>query len=545
MSVARSSFLFAFGTLFSRFGGLIRDMVVVGVFGASIFMDAFLIAFRIPNLLRDLVAEGALGSAFTKVFSSVWEEDRDRAVKLLWQALYLATIASFVICLLGIIFAPQLVHMMTLLSGGDASSEEFRHNAVGLTRLLFPYLGMTMVSAVTMGALHQKGRFFLSAVSPLAFNIGNIIGALAFAPLMVQFAPEWWPELIAEPAISGLALGCLVGGLFYFLWQLQAVSKDFLKDVKGVWREWPWSNDIKNVFAIMIPAAIAASAGPINVFVNTNFATSAGEGAVSWLNYAFRLLQLPIGLFGVAVGAAVLPQLSRSLVRSNSVVDKEVAGHLQSAIELVLWLTVPCMIFILVNSQPVIDLLFQHGRFTSNDSFQTARALYAYSYGMLGYGLIKVLTSFYYAVERTSFAMKIALFSIGVNFFGNYWLVNTYGFVGLAMTSSITLSFNALVLALGLWPHKIRFERKKLLNTALYLIVASVLCMALMQLLDKLLVFFAYGGMNSVKGTALLKVLINGTLTALLFVTFGLIRLGKTPREALSLLRQMRGKRAA
>ncbi len=545
MSVARSSFLFAFGTLFSRFGGLLRDMVVVGVYGASVYMDAFLIAFRIPNLLRDLVAEGALGSAFTKVFSSVWEEDRARAVKLLWQALYLATLASFVICLLGIIFAPELVNLMTLLSGGDAASEEFRHNAIGLTRLLFPYLGMTMVSAITMGALHQRGKFFLSAVSPLAFNMGNIMGALLFAPLMVRFMPGWWSELIAEPAISGLAIGCLVGGLAYFFWQWQAVAKEFWKDAKGVWRAWPWSEDVKKVFAIMVPAAIAASAGPINVFVNTNFATSAGEGAVSWLNYAFRLLQLPIGLFGVAVGAAVLPQLSRSLTRSKKVVDKEVTGHLQSAIELVLWLTAPCMIYILLNSQAVIDLLFQHGRFTPNDSLQTARALYAYSYGMLGYGLIKVLTSFYYAVERTSFAMKIALFSIGVNFFGNYWLVNTHGFVGLAMTSSITLSFNAMVLALGLWPHKIQMEWNNLFKTIGYLIVASALCITLGLLVDKLLVFFAYGGMNSVKGMALLKVLINGALTVLLFVGFGLIRLGKSPRQALSLLRRMRGKPAA
>lgn len=481
MSLFRSSGVFAAGTLLSRLSGLIRDQVIAAVFGAGPLQDAYNVAFRIPNLLRDMLAEGALGNAFTKVYSSLHRDNPAQAQALLIQFIQLTFLASLLICSAGIVFAPQLVALMTTYGSksmhGMASDPAFIHNTVGLTRILFPYLGLAILGAVVMGALMQGGRFFLSAISPIGFNIGNILGALVFGRMLSGPVADWIDHYVAEHSVTGLAIGTLIGGLAQLLMQGMGLWKTHLSGrlaFKGI----PWSSDTKRVILLMIPAAVAASSGPINITVNTNFATSLEAGAVSCLGMAFRLLQLPVGIFGVAVGSVILPSLSREMrggTRSKGIqsVSAEAANQLQKGIELVLWLLTPCLIYLLVNNLPLIDALFRHQNFSKYDSIRTGDALYAYSFGLIAYGLIKVFTSFYFAAERTTYAMMVGILSIAVNYIGNSILVEKFGMQGLACTASLSLSVNALVLGVGLIPHKIRWNYRQLLKSLGFLAFAA------------------------------------------------------------------------
>ncbi len=473
MSVARSSLLFSAGTLLSRFSGLIRDMVLLGIFGASSLLDAFIVAFRIPNLMREMLAEGALSSSFTKVFSQLMAKDEKSAYRLFVDSLVIFSIVAVLICALGVIFAPELVAIMSL-KVAEGQREYFTNSAIGMTRILFPYLGLTMMASIIMGALHEKGNFFLSAVSPIAFNIGFILGAWILSDLFDRLSPGWLEALLGDPKGIGLAVGVLIGGVMQLMIQLTVVIKPLIKQFKVNGLHINISPELRQVFTLMVPAVIAASAGPVNVFVNTNFATALGEGAVTWLNASFRLLQLPIGLFGVAVGVAVLPAMSRALKHGSAKVSEQASRHLQVGIELVFWLMVMCFVFLLVNHLEIVTLLYRHGNFSEMDAEHTANALFAYSFGVVGYGLIKVFTSFYYAAEKTKFAMKVALFSIIVNFIGNYILVDQFGYVGLALTSAVTLSFNALVLGLGLMPAGVTLDLKKLFRSLFCLAFAAL-----------------------------------------------------------------------
>ena len=477
MSVTRSSFWFALGTLLSRLTGLLREAVIGGVFGASALLDAFIVAFRIPNLFREMLAEGALASSFTKVFSSETEKSRQSALQLMLDALVFFSLAAAIFCSLGVIFAPELVGLMSLQVGAGEKTF-FTQNAIALTQILFPYLGLTVISSIVMGALHERGSFFLSAVSPTVFNFGYILGAWLLADWLEQWNPDWISWLQADPRGIGLAIGVLAGGIGQFLMQTSVL----LKPVRQYWPElrlrFKLSQELKQVLRLMGPAAIAAGAGPINVFVNTNFATALGDGAVSWLNFAFRILQLPIGLFGVAIGVAVLPSLSKSLKRSELHVTQDVNRQMMQALELVIWIMALCSLLMVSLRLEMVQLLYQHGKFSLADAEATASALQAYSFGVVAYGLIKVLSSFYYAVEKTSFAMKVAIFSIAVNFIGNYYLVDIFGHVGLAATSSITLSFNALVLLSGIFLYGVRLPGSIVLRSFLHLLLGVLLAAA-------------------------------------------------------------------
>jgi putative peptidoglycan lipid II flippase len=525
VSIAKSSFLFSAGTFLSRISGLIRDQVVLGVYGATIYQDAFIIAFRIPNLLREIFAEGALGSSFTKVYSSLKVEDEQRARILLLQALYFTLILSLIICCLGLFFASDLVGGMTLLKKSAEEKQLLVDQATKLTRLLFPYLGFTIMSAVVMGALHQKGKFFLSAVSPIMFNLGNIVGALFFSRALEWYCPAWLSQVIAEPKISGLAFGVLIGGALHFGMMLYGIKKE-LKAGGISLRKLPWSEDLRKVLVLMTPAALAASTGPFNLFINTNFASSLSPGVITWLNTAFRLLQLPIGVFAVAVGVSALPRLSRAITHSKKEITTEVSREFQAACELVLWLLIPCMIFLVISSTPLTRLLFEHGNFTTNDSIGTGSAMFAYSFGIIGYGLIKVLSSFYYAVERTSYAMFVAIACVCVNFAGNYFLVDTFGHMGLAYTSSLTLSVNALLLILGLRRHQIKWDYVSLRKTVLLLALAAGLCIVMHHAYQGSLerVLESFNLYHKISAVALVG--LNGILILTVFLVLSLLHIG-------------------
>ena len=420
-------------------------MVLASVFGASSLLDAFIVAFRIPNLFREMLAEGALAGAFTKVFTDTMQEDERRAYELFWSTWKFFSLVSLAICGLGMYFSDDLVRIMSI-STSRSDYNLYYTNAVSLTRLLFPFLGVVILSSVIMGVLHEKGRFFITSISPIIFNLGFILGALCLGGVVDSFRDIIKLNQLVDSKLFGLGIGVMIGGTLQMLFQFYFVIKDRKNLFKLFSNARIMSDDLKHVLKIMMPASIAASTGPVNIFINTNFATSLGEGVVTWLNYSFRLLQLPVGVFGVAIGVAVLPPLTSEIKKGGGIITETVSNTFSSTFDSVFWIMSACSLFLFIEAKNIISLLFGYGKFSSEDVLATSEALKFYSFAAVGYGLIKVMTSFYYALDKTKFAMYVSMFSVLVNFSSNYYFSKVLGFRGLALTSSITLSLNALIL---------------------------------------------------------------------------------------------------
>jgi putative peptidoglycan lipid II flippase len=522
---------------------VIRESVIGAVFGASVFMDAFVVAFRIPNLLRELLAEGALGSSFTKVYSSLCVEDKESANKLLIQTLQFVMLLSLLICTLGILFADDLVQLMTLFDGHDP---QFHGVTVALTQLLFPFIGFAALGAVVQGALYQRGGFFLAGVAPILFNLFSIIGAIWLAPLARDYLPNEWTENFGDAGIFGLALGTLLGGAAQAAIQTWGLWKPLLKGQTLLPKVFPWSKDIKKILLLMGPMVIAASAGQVNVIVNTNFATSLETGAVTWLYFAFRLVQLPIGMFGVAVGAAVLPSLTKSITEAGGTVDLKASQQIINAMDLVAWLMIPCTLALVFASTEITQILYEAGKFTSSDTVATAMAIEAYSYGLLGYGLLKVMNSYYYATGRTRFPMFVSLLSIAANYLANAILVKEFGHKGLAMTASVTLTLNAVILIGGMYADKVKVDWKQIFTSLAQLAIGTLLVVVIHNTYQEYILKLSFGALFGATETSViltkldasLRLLVDLTLIAAVFASIGLWRLGKTPAQALAMLKR-------
>lgn len=423
--------------MLSRLSGLVRDSVLAGVFGGhSLSFDAFLVANRIPNLLRELLAEGALGSAFTKTYSSLAAQDRQAADRFAQQIFEWTFLVSLVVSILGVVAAPALVAGLMLAAADVGEKQELARQATILTRILFPFIGLMSLASVVSGVLHTRGRFLVSGVSPVMLNLGYIVGAISLGGLASVFAVK----LDAE--VFGLAIGVLLGGLAQLL---------FLMLGGGVrvslrWPTWSSSAEVRQLFALMLPMILAGSAGQVNIVVNTNFATQMETGAVTWLNYAFRVTHLPIGVFAVAIATALLPNLAQAAATQGSWRHSMVSSQLARAIEACLWLMSFCSLVLWFHASDIVTILFQHGQFTASDAAHTAAALRLYGLGLTGYGLMKVLTSFYYVANKTNIAMGFSLFSIFVNFFSNYYFSEVLGFQGLAVTAALVVTIQSLLM---------------------------------------------------------------------------------------------------
>ena len=390
---------------------------------------------------------------------------------------------------------------------------EFTQTATLLTRILFPFLYLMMLGSVFAGTLHYKGRFFLSSVAPLGFNGGYILGAIALAPLLSSSLNSRTAGSIesffgVDAAIVGLALGVLLGGLIqtfiygYKIWQSHIRGSIKFSSLR-------LSPEIKRGISIGVPVALASVAGPINQLVNTNFATSLQEGSITWLDSAFRLFQLPIGLFGVSVGVVMLPKLASSIHQEGKKIGKASQEIAAESIHLLLKLLTPCFLMLFVLGEDICRILYGWGRFTDADVVQTGIALNAYAIGIFGYGLIKVLMSIYYAIGRTRFTLVAASICVLLNAVVNYKLVEIYGHQGLAATSSVVLSIQALLLIAGLYSTGIFKSLLTSRSNIQWLVVKAALCFGLLS-------FASLWGDSSYM-TSLLRVLICGIFCVILF----------------------------
>jgi putative peptidoglycan lipid II flippase len=446
--VARSASIVGLAVFSSRILGLVREQVFAAFFGAGAVNDAFVVAFRIPNLFRDLLAEGALSSAFVKTFTSKLEkEGPDSALRLANKVMNALGLAVALLCVLGMAFAPQLVD--ALAPGFDG---EKRDLTIQLTRLMFPFLLLVALAAVAMGTLNARGVFGMPAMASTFFNAGSIVvGLLAcwlLAPEHVAavtnsiLAGEAIPrDAISESrAIFGMACGVLVGGLLQLGCQFPSLARQgfsFRPDLHFQ------DDGLREVLRLMGPAVIGAAAVQVNVFVNNNFASRLDEGAVSVLNYAFRLMQFPIGVFGVAIATATLPSISRSAARGNK---DEFRSTLASSLRFALFLTMPSAVGLIVLGEPILAMIYERGQFDAEDTARTAQTLACYAIGLVGYSLIKILAPAFYALDDAKTPARISLISIAVNFGLNAALVGVLRERGLALSTALVATLNAVIL---------------------------------------------------------------------------------------------------
>lgn len=456
----RATGIVGIAILCSRVLGLIREMIFAALFGAGKNLDAFLMAFRVPNMLRDLFAEGALSTAFITTFSKkIATEGDESAWQLANKIATLTVVFMSAVTLLGILFAPQLVGLMTWWSW----SPEKTDLTILLTRIMWPFILLVSVAALAMGMLNARHVFGMPAMASSFFNLGSIIAGVGLG---------WWfdPHFGARSLI-GLSLGTLVGGL----WQLTAQFPSLRRVGYKYHADFNWRDQgVRTVLGLMGPAVIAASAVQMNVLINSAFAARLGDGPVSWLNIAFRLMQLPLGIFGVAVATVTLPLISRSAAVGNTT---EFRGALSHAIRLVMLLTIPAAIGLIILANPIISLIYEHGRFNAFATEQTALALRCYAIGLVAYSADKVLAPAFYALDKRHLPMFVSLCSIAINFGLNYLFAFhfTLGHRGLALSTSLVAFSNFMMLYTMMRRYTGTLETGAMIKTLAKLIVAGAL----------------------------------------------------------------------
>nr|HDN00138.1 murein biosynthesis integral membrane protein MurJ [Deltaproteobacteria bacterium] len=432
--LARSAGSVSIAVLFSRILGLVREQVLAGLFGAGTAMDAFVVAFRIPNLLRDLFAEGALSAAFVTVFT---EYDQKRSKEEIWRlvnnVLAVVTVVVSLTVILGMIFSHELVMLLAPDFAKVAGKVELTQR---LTIIMFPFLLLVSISSVLMGILNTRGYFFIPSLASSCFNMTSIIVGVGLALLL---------PLFGQPAIIGMAVGSLLGGLSQMGIQVPAVLRQGFKIKPVTDLADP---GLRHIGRLIVPAIIGLSATQINIFVNTNFASRCAEGSVAWLNYAFRLVQFPIGLFGVAVSIATLPVVARLATRGDY---KLLGDTLVSSLTLASALTIPAAVGLWVLAEPIVGLIFEHGRFTQSDTFMTAQALRFYSIGLLAYAAVKIVVPVFYALNDTRWPVIGSFLAVALNICIILATLDKLQHRAIALSTSATMIFNFMLLAAVLY----------------------------------------------------------------------------------------------
>jgi putative peptidoglycan lipid II flippase len=465
-SVARHVGAVSAATFLSRILGLLRDQVFAAWFGAGTAADAFNMAFRVPNLVRDLFAEGAMSASFVPTFTEWRERQGDEAAWALGRQLMSTLFAVLLgLCTLGWIFAPQIIG---LIAGGFAAVPGKLALTVTLTRIMLPFLPAVALAAAAMGMLNARGVFFLPAFAPALLNIGMIVFGLSLIPAA---------RAIGWPVITAMAFGVVLGGVLQFACQLPALHKlgfRFRLEIPT------WHPGVRRVAFLMLPATIGLAATQLNIFVSQAIAASFREGSVSWLQYAFRLMQLPIGLFGVAVGTVSLPALSRAAARRDV---PALRATLSESVRLVFLLTVPSALFLAVMARPIIALLFQHGRFHAGDTVATGDALVMYCVGLPAFAAVGIFTRAFYAQGDTRTPVRATFVAVGVNLALNLLFVGPLvglglAHRGLALATSVTAILNLVQLAFRLRGRLGGVDGGRILRSLGKLLVASGLTAA-------------------------------------------------------------------
>ncbi|WP_087016369.1 murein biosynthesis integral membrane protein MurJ [Thaumasiovibrio subtropicus] len=454
----RSGVIVSAMTLVSRVLGLVRDIVVANLMGAGATADVFFFANKIPNFLRRLFAEGAFSQAFVPVLTEYHASgDIDKTRHLIAKASGTLGVIVSIVTLLGVLGSGVITALfgfgwfLDWINGGP-SADKFEL-ASFLLKITFPYLWFITFVALSGAILNTLGQFAVSSFTPVFLNIAIISAATFISPNLAQ------PEV-------GLAIGVFLGGLSQFLFQIPFLIKQGLL----VKPQWGWNDPgVVKIRTLMIPAMFGVSVSQINLLFDTFIASFLASGSISWLYYSDRLLEFPLGLFGIAIATVILPVLSRKHVDAES---SQFASTMDWGVRMVLLLGVPAMVGLMVLAKPMLMVLFMRGEFGVSDVNQASLSLLAYASGLLNFMLIKVLAPGYYARQDTKTPVKFGIIAMASNMVFNAIFAYFYGYVGLAMATALSALVNASLLYQGLHRQGVYRVSRQTLLFALRLVVA-------------------------------------------------------------------------
>lgn len=416
-------------TLVSRVIGLVRDVVMANVFGAGSLSDVFFVAFRIPNFLRRIFGEGAFSQAFIPVFSELTERNTAEAKAFVSATSGVLALATFVLAALGIVFAPQIVMLMT---PGFADDPAKVANTVDALRIMFPYLFFISLVAMSAGILNTTNRFAVPAVTPVLLNLCMIFAMWQLVPML-------------ENASRALAIGVLCAGFLQLLFQIPSLRKAGYLEKPSLDHK---NESTRKVLFLMLPAIFSVSVAQINTFVNMHLASFLTTGSISWLYYSERLMEFPVAVFGIALATAVLPSLSREH-KSGS--EESFAAMLDWALRWVIIIATPATFALYLLSTPLLTTIFQYTNFTVEAVKMSALSLQAYAFGVSGFIFVKVLAPGFFARQDTKTPMKIAVIAVLANVVLSLSLIGPLKHMGLALAISLAAWINASLLFLVLW----------------------------------------------------------------------------------------------
>jgi putative peptidoglycan lipid II flippase len=456
----RSAGLIGAATLASRLLGVAREIVLARMFGASSgpAMDAFNVAFRIPNLVRDLFAEGAMTAAFVPTFTrTLAARGRESAWRLGNLVLNALLLATGVLVVLGIVFAEPIT---TAITGDEFASVPGKLQlTTQLTRIMLPFLTTVAIAVAMMGMLNSLHRFFIPALSPAMFNVATIFSAFAIVPVM---------PLVGLPPIAGIAIGTLLGGLGQILMQWPSLHREGFRYQPILDFKDP---EVREILRLMGPGTVGLAAVQINLLVNQYLATTQEQGAVSWLGYAFRLMYLPIGLFGVSIATAALPDISRHSAGEDRAAIRRIVSN---GLRMMLMLNLPATVGLMVLSRPIVELIYERGAFVPHDSVSTAAALMFYAPGLLGYSAVKIASPTFYSLRDARTPVLVSVGAVAVNLVLNLVLVRVMGYRGLALGTAIAAIFNAALLLALLSRRLDGLDARRIASSALRIGLATV-----------------------------------------------------------------------
>jgi putative peptidoglycan lipid II flippase len=406
-------------TVISRVLGVVREIVLAKYFGAGFHTDAFNVAYRIPNLLRDLFAEGALSSAFIPTFvRRLTQSGKERAWLLANRLLSALSVLLSAVTLVFFFGAKAFVY---LLAAGYGAIPEKLALTAQMTRIMSPFLLCIALASVGMGILNACGSFFVPAMASSAFNICCILAGIFLSPLL----PRW-----GLPPILSMAIGVLVGGASQFLVMIPAARRygfHFRFDLNFS------DPDLRHIARLMLPAIVGLSATQINITVDCQIASLYGNGPVSWLNYGFRLMQFPIGVFGIAVATATMASAAQYAARN----DKEsLRATVKSGIRLTACLTFPAMVGLVLFREEIVRVLYERGFFQHSDTMMTSKVVVLYAMGLFSYSAVKILVPAFYALNDTWTPVRVSMITVAAKVALSFLFAIPFGFLGLALATT-------------------------------------------------------------------------------------------------------------
>jgi len=428
VKLLKSTAIVSLMTLVSRVSGLVRDVIMANVLGSGAGSDAFFVAFRIPNFLRRIFGEGAFSQAFVPVYTELNEQNTQEAKQFVAATSGRLGLIVFILSVLGVIFAPAIIH---LFAPGFVDEPEKFATTVDALRIMFPYLFFISMVAMSAAILNTLNRFAVPAATPILLNLCLIVALLVF----VQDA---------EGAAKILAYSVLIAGIIQLAFQLPALKKQGVL-VKPTLQA---NSATKKVFTLMVPAMFGVSVAQINTLVNTILASFLVTGSVSWLYYSDRLMEFPVGVFGIALATVVLPSLAKE--RQNGTVESY-SGMIDWALRWVLMIALPAAVALGLLAIPLLATMFQYNAFTNFDVLQASLSLMAYSVGVVAFIMIKVLAPGFYAQQNSKTPVKIAAFAVLCNIVLSLILIGPLKHAGLALAISLAAWINASLLGLFLW----------------------------------------------------------------------------------------------